>query len=136
METDADGQSTSKEKKISQVNAKIPEGNPSKGVPWGLSKIADYCFDGTVRVTSGFSKLAIKCPVDIEGFRVNAVLDMGPDIYLALAKCFKSFAMPQNRADFLPKFRPVDRKFFTYNRGEIGHLKAQYSLRCECFAAQ
>ncbi|MCP3662072.1 MAG: retroviral-like aspartic protease, partial [Gammaproteobacteria bacterium] len=74
---------------------------------------------------------SIKRLVDIEGFRVNAVLDSGSDINLVSAKCFKSFAMAQNRAKFLPKFHPVDRKFFTYNRGEIGHLKVWVPLLIE-----
>ncbi|MCP3666300.1 MAG: hypothetical protein GY696_28000 [Gammaproteobacteria bacterium] len=108
---------------MSQVKAEIPDGNPCKEVPRGLSEIVDYCLDGTVRVTTGFSAPAIKCPIDIEGFRVNAVLDSGSDINLVSAKCFKSFVTAQNKASFLPKFHPVDRKFFTYNREEIGHIK-------------
>ncbi|MCP3663464.1 MAG: hypothetical protein GY696_13400 [Gammaproteobacteria bacterium] len=99
-DSDSDRQSTSGKEKMSWVKAKIPDGNPCKEVPRGLSEIVDYCFDGTVHVTTSFSAPAIKCPVVIEGFRVNAVLDSGSDIILVSAKCFKSFAMAQNKLAF------------------------------------
>ncbi len=67
----------------------------------------------------------------IEGFWVEAAVDLGSDIIIILAKFFKSFATSETKGKFSSRFHPVDRRFFSYGRDEIGFLKVWLPLWTE-----
>ncbi|MCP3661430.1 MAG: hypothetical protein GY696_02875, partial [Gammaproteobacteria bacterium] len=115
-----------------RIEEEPPVGGPQSGKAESLkSEIVDYCADGGVHMVSSFSSPQIKCPLDIEGVRVHAVVDSGSDINIISAKCFKSFATAGTKAQFSERFRPVDRRFFSYGREEIGFLKVWLPLWVE-----
>ncbi len=54
-----------------------------------LSDIVDYCAEGGVHVVSRFSSPQIKCPLVVEGVRVEAVVGSGSGYQYYLGEVFQ-----------------------------------------------
>ncbi|MCP3661936.1 MAG: hypothetical protein GY696_05465 [Gammaproteobacteria bacterium] len=86
---DAEGAESKEEESTDGKSSRIEEHSPSGGARKAsvlLSDIVDHCAEGGVRVVSSFSSPQIRCPLDVEGSQVEAVIDSGSDINIISAK--------------------------------------------------
>lgn len=86
----------------------------------------------TAEFASGFAGPQIICPLEVEGTRVDALIDSGSEINIISESFFQNMALNRGKgSELLERLHDVDRKFYAYGKKEIDCFKVWLSLEVQ-----